>query len=130
MRSAAIQRDDGVKGPLLVGHERINDAGIGFGSTLTYDVRDSLRVGQYSFVHAMRDQGIADIRFCSEAELRPGSRALLHFDEITGLPRSVKRRLLRSIDAEVSEPAFSGNGLDPLALVAGGRLGAEVKVDG
>jgi len=51
--------------PLVIGHGGFNDVGVEFDSTLIHDVCDSLRVGQRSFVHATRDQGIVDIRFRS-----------------------------------------------------------------
>ena len=47
-----------------------------------------------------------------------------HFLEAAWL----KRGLFGPVDAEIGEPAFPGDGLDPLLLVPCGRRGAEVKL--
>src|SRR5262249_43116362 len=50
---------------------------------------------------------------------------LLYFLEICRFPRSIERRTLRSVNTEVSEPAFAWNGLDPVALSPSRSLWAE-----
>src|SRR5262245_48792522 len=54
----------------------------------------------------------------------------VHQLEVARLPRAVERRRLRPVDAEVREPALAGDRLDPLSLVARGRLGTEIQVHG
>src|SRR5262245_33125347 len=50
--------------------------------------------------------------------------------EISRLPRAVERRLLGPVNPEIDEPALAGNGLDPLALMTGRHLRAEVQIHG
>jgi hypothetical protein len=46
-----------------------------------------------------------------------GCIQLTHRLEVPRLPASIKRRLLRTVESQVHEPPFPGEGLDPLAKV-------------
>src|ERR1019366_3351410 len=66
---------------------------------------------------------------CSLTSLVRSLRSL-HQLAVTRLPASVEGRFLRSIDAEVDEPTFTRNGLDPLTFFASRGLWAKEKVNG
>src|SRR5215831_14293590 len=54
----------------------------------------------------------------SKSQVTPTDSELVDPFEVARLPASVEGGLLRSVDAEVSEPAFAGDRLDPLAFLA------------
>ena len=56
-----------------------------------------------------------------------GAFPLVSDFKVSGSPIAVKRGGFRPVDAEINEPAFAGDGFDPLRLFAGRRGWAEVK---
>ena len=77
---------------------------------------------------------------CGRRPVPPGGRriaycepALLHLDDVVGLPGLIEKGFERSVESEEREPAFAGRRLDPVLGVVSAsrrRVGPEVDVDG
>src|SRR5262245_2539827 len=64
------------------------------------------------------------------SRLTPAARLLLHFLEIAWPPGAIEGRGFGAVDAEIAEPAFARDRLDPAAFLPSRRGGAEIEVDG
>lgn len=72
------------------------------------------------------------VRFVPTPEMRRRAEAptssLLQRLNLTGPPSFVEPRLERAVEAKERVPSFAGDGLHPVVLLAGGRLGPEIDV--